>query len=103
MEGEDFFQFLNHLPESQMESWFRPQLDFLTGETNVWRFEDGLGDDFAAWLSGIIGIDITIRQDVQYDEHSFAGDKLIPTPKLIDNIRSLYEKDIEQLYPELAA
>ena len=84
-------------------TWHTPQLDFITDDTHIWRFEDGLGDDFAAWLSGIIGIDITIRQDVQYDEHSFAGDKLTPTPKLIDNIRSLYEKDIEQLYPELAA
>ena len=29
--------------------------------------------------------------------------KLDRTPKLIDNIRRYYRRDIEQLYPELAA
>ena len=38
-------------------------------------------------------------QKLSYDE----SNKLERTDKLIDNIRTICRKDIEQLYPELAA
>ena len=43
-------------------------------------------------------------KDVPYGKLSTDEDnKLQKSAKLIDNIKSLYRKDIEYLYPELAA
>ena len=102
MEGEDFFPFLENLPESEMESWFRPQLDFLTGETNIWRFEDGFGDDFGDWMADVLKIPAFPIHKVFYQPLEFIDEtiKLKPTPKLIDNIREKYAEDFEILYQD---
>ena len=81
---------------------FRPQVEFISDKTHVWKYENGMGKEFVNWLSGILGIDLSFDEDVEYlgDDHS---SKLSKTPKLIDNLRQSYRKDIEQFYPELAA
>ena len=81
---------------------FRPQVEFISSKTHVWKYEDGMGKEFVRWLSGILDIDFSFSQDVEYLQDSNSG-KLRKTPKLIDNLRQFYRKDIEQFYPELAA
>ena len=97
-----FYSMLDNLPVKESVNWYRPMVDFMSEKTNIWKFEDGFGDDFVSWLSGIVGIDLEFGDEVEYpigkDEHN----KLEKTPKLIDNLRQLYWKDIEQFYPELA-
>ena len=83
-------------------NWFRPQMDFITDETNLWKFEDGFGSDFDEWMTDLIGAPY-VTKDVPYQKLVInEDDKLIKTDRIIDNIKSLYRKDIEQLYPELA-
>ena len=77
-------------------------VDFLRSDTNIWKFEDGFGDDFVSWLSGIVGIDLEFTDDVYYMQ-AHEGNKLEKTPQLIDTLTHFYRKDIEQFYPELAA
>ena len=84
-------------------NWYRPMVDFMSEKTNIWRFEDGFGDDFVSWLSGIIGIDLEFEYDVYYPKAQDESNKLEKTPKLIHNLKQLYRKDIEAFYPELAA
>ena len=97
-----FYSMLDNFPLSQGINWFRSQLDFISEETNVWRFEDGFGMDFNNWMSQILGVEFQVK-DVPYKELTTnESNKLERSAKLIDNITSLYRKDIEQLYPKLA-
>ena len=97
-----FSSMLENFPLTQAVNWFRPQMDFITDDTNIWKFEDGFGSDFDEWLSEILGVEYKTK-DVPYNELSTnETKKLEKTAKLVNNITGLYRKDIEQLYPELA-
>ncbi len=97
-----FGSMLQNFPLTQAVNWFRPQIDFLTDDTNIWKFEDGFGSDFDEWVSEIVGVEYTTK-DVPYDKLSTdETKKLEKTDKLVNNIMSLYRKDYEYLYPELA-
>ena len=85
-------------PESL--NWYRPQVDFMTKKTHVWKFEDGIKDGFVSWLSGIIGIDLKFNDDVQYPVHRDEGNKFTITPSHIDNIRNYYKDDFTKFYPD---
>ena len=85
-----------HYPESA--NWFRSQVDFVTDKTHVWKFEDGFGDNFTNWLSGIVEVDLTFDKDVQYPKHRDEGNKFNLTSKHIDNIRDYYSEDFAEFY-----
>ena len=103
MEDENmFFQMLN-MPLTGAVNWYRPQMDFMTEKTHIWKMEDGMGENFFSWLRGIVGLDLKWDPDIMYPMHSDEGNKLEKTDKLIDNLRILYRKDLETFYPELAA
>lgn len=97
-----FFSMLENYPCTESVNWYRSQLDFLSDKTHVWRFEDGLGENFSSWLSNIVGVDIKMNPLVKYSKQDYESNKLDKTPALLDNIRTLYRKEIVQLYPELA-
>jgi hypothetical protein len=98
-----FSTMLQNFPLSQAMNWFRPQMDFITDETNIWKLEDGFGEDFEEFMSEVLGVEFKV-EDVPYDKLDIdETKKLEKSAKLIDNITSLYRKDIEQLYPKLAA
>ena len=84
-------------------NWFMPQVEFMTDRTKIWKFEDSMGDNFVEWLGDLIGVKLKFDEDIEYPKANDEGNKLDKTPKLIDNVKQLYRKDIEQFYPELAA
>ena len=84
-------------------NWFMPQVEFMTDRTKIWKFEDSMGDNFVEWLGNLIGVKLKFDEDIEYPKANDEGNKLDKTPKLIDNVKQLYRKDIEQFYPELAA
>jgi len=97
-----FGSMLQNFPLTQAVNWFRPQVDFLTDDTNIWKFEDGFGSDFDEWMSDVLGMEY-MTKDVPYQKLGTDEDvKLDRSAKLVNNITALYRKDIEQLYPELA-
>ena len=100
-----FFSMLANIPTLDPNfsaNWFKSQVDFMTDRTHIWKYEDGMGDNFVSWLSDIIGVDLKFDEDIDYPKSRDEGNKLKKTPKLIDNVKQLYRKDIEQFYPELA-
>ena len=98
-----FGTMLQNFPLPQAFNWFRPQMDFITSETQIWKLEDGFGEDFEEFVSGVLGMEFKIK-DVPYDKLDTDETKrLEKRDKLIDNIRAIYRRDYEQLYPELAA
>ena len=84
-------------------NWFMPQVEFMTDRTKIWKFEDSMGDNFVECLGNLIGVKLKFDEDIEYPKANDEGNKLDKTPKLIDNVKQLYRKDIEQFYPELAA
>ena len=99
-----FSSMLQNFPSTESVNWFRPQVDFISDKTHIWKFEDMFEDQFGEWLSGIVGVDIKMRKDMPVEKLPTDESKKVKrSAKLIDNIKSLYRKDIEQFYPELAA
>ena len=101
-----FFSMIANIPlvdPSFSANWFRSQVDFMNDKTKIWKYEDGMGENFVNWLGDLIGVDLKFDEDIDYPKSKDEGNKLDKTPKLIDNVKQLYRKDIEQFYPELAA
>ena len=94
-----FSSLLYNFPFPESVNWYRPQVDFMTEETHIWKFEDGLGDQFVSWLSGIIDVDLKFDENVEYitdpDEHI----KLELTEKLLHNLVRFYKQDLDAFYP----
>jgi hypothetical protein len=87
-------------------NWYRPMVDFVTKKTHVWRFEDGFGNDFFSWLSGVVGIDVNLK-NTSYEhigfginDMTFSNTQDLPD-EVIDHVTKFYHNDIEQFYPEL--
>jgi hypothetical protein len=76
-------------------------LTFFLEDTHTWKFENGFGDNFSDWLSGVLEVEVSMDSNLKYTQRN-ESNKLDRTPALIDNIRQLYRQDIGQLYPELA-
>ena len=101
---ERYFSLKNYPITVSEESWFMPQVDYLTQKTNVWKLEDGFENDFSEWMGNIIQEDFKVDPLQEYHRHpNEMQHTLDRTSELIDNIRRYYRRDIEQLYPELAA
>ena len=96
-----FFSMIENYPISESRNWFRNQVDFLSEDTHTWKFENGFGDNFSDWLSGVLEVEVSMDSNLKYTQRN-ESNKLDRTPALIDNIRQLYRQDIGQLYPELA-
>lgn len=41
--------------------WWRSQLDYIDETVNIWRYEDGLGDEYFRWLEGLFGEGVRIE------------------------------------------
>ena len=78
---------------------FRPQIEFVSDNTHIWKYEDGMGKEFVSWLSGILGIDFSFDDEIEYpqDESSI---KFKKTPHLIDSGREVYKEDFERFYSD---
>ena len=99
-----FYSMLENFPIGESVNWYRPMVDFMTDKTHVWKFEDGFGDDFCEWVGDILGVKgFHTKSDVPYPRLTTdETKKLKKSAKLVNNIKSLYRKDIEIFYPELA-
>ena len=100
---DEMVSIIENFPMSETLSWWRPQVDFVTDTTHIWKFENGLGTDFGSWLGEKLGVPFEIDKYANYAMNRYEGSlKLDRTPKLIDNITKFWREDIEQFYPELA-
>ncbi len=100
---DEMVSIIENFPMSETLSWWRPQVNFITDTTHIWKFEDGLGTDFGDWVSDKLRVPFEIDKYANYAMNRYEGSfKLDRTPKLIDNITKFWREDIEQFYPELA-
>ena len=98
-----FFSMIDNMPFSEAVNWYRPQVDFLSEKTKVWKYENGYGKKFENWLKEVLEIDFKMDAFISYTTGVDEGvNKVERRDKIIDNVRTFYRRDIEQLYPELA-
>ena len=85
-----------------MVNWFRPQMEFLDADTNVWHFEWGIGNSFGEWVADILEVPKFPIRKVSYApvKNLDKTDIVEATPKLIDNIRKYYADDFAVFYPD---
>jgi len=101
-DSEQFFSMLKNL-DAESFNWYRPQVDFLSEKTQIWKYEDSLGHNFEKWLAEVLETPIHIDAFAEYVTDVDEGvNKLDKTSILLDNVRRFCRKDIEQFYPELA-
>ena len=98
---DEMVSIIKNFPQSETLSWWKPQVDFLSEKTHIWKFEKGLGTDFGDWVSEKLGVPFEIDPYVNYATNDYEGFKLDKSDKLVQNIRKFCSEDIEQLYPEL--
>ena len=92
---DEMVSIIKNFPMSETLSWWRPQVDFITDTTHIWKFEDGLGTDFGDWLGEKLGVPFEIDKYANYAMNRYEGSfKLDRTPKLIDNICKFWREDI---------
>ena len=87
------------IPFEITRHWY--QVDFLTNQTHIWRFENKIGEEFISWLSRIVGVKLKLYNDVDYLKVSDEGNKLKRTQLLENNIREVYKEDFEVLYKDV--
>ena len=96
-----FYSLIENYPLSEGVNWFRPQVDFISDKTHMWRFEDGFGEDFAKWISEILEIDFTIH-DVPYGKLTTdETNRVVKTDKIIHNVKTFYRDDYSKLATQL--
>jgi hypothetical protein len=78
-------------PESV--NWYRTQTDFLSNKTKVWKFEDGINDEFFKWISNVVGVNIKSNPNTAgWSDHPSAP--LKKTEKIVRCVKNFYKKDI---------
>jgi len=96
-------QFLNYnikgYGSNTYRNVFRPQIEFVSDNTHIWKYEDGIGKEFVSWLSGILGIDFSFDDEIECSQDD-SSIKFKKTPHLIDIVRKVYKEDFEKFYPD---
>ena len=95
-EESKFFDIINQITESTSNNWFRPQHEFVSDELNIWKYEDGLGENFFSWLNEILIEPIEYSGETFYPSHECDSvTKIELSNEIIENIRKFYKKDFE--------
>tara|TARA_R110000803_G_scaffold131376_1_gene198669 strand:- start:799 stop:1389 length:591 start_codon:yes stop_codon:yes gene_type:complete len=61
---ESLNKFINDalIDKNNLGNWFVPQIKFLDYKTKLWKFEDGLQDNFFKWLTNNFGLQIKSKK-----------------------------------------
>ena len=101
----------HNYPDS--ENWLRPQVDYVTEETNIWKFEDGFDEKFSTWLSEVLETQIKIQELDSDHTYNDKGQRLFleykhpnykkieSTDEIVNHVKSFYQEDYKLWYNSL--
>jgi hypothetical protein len=79
-------------------NWLRPQYEFISEKTIVYKYENGLSKPFIEWFNG------QFNDNIEHKEYSYYGDpaelkpnKVKENKKIESNVMKYYSKDYEIL------
>ena len=101
----------HNYPDS--ENWLRPQVDYVTEETNIWKFEDGFDEKFSTWLSEMLETHIKVKEldsdytynhkgqrlFLEYKDPNY--EKIESTDEIVNHVKSFYQEDYKLWYNSL--
>lgn len=87
----------NRYDISYHNNWFRPQHEFVSDKTFVWKYEYGFGTNFVNWLNKNFDVGLKECDEIEYEfEDGEKPEYIIYDDKEIElNIREYYSKDYE--------
>ena len=68
---DEMVSIIKNFPMAETLSWWKPQVEFLTEKTHLWKFEKGLGTDFGDWVSEKLGVPFEIDPYVNYATNDY--------------------------------
>ena len=101
----------HNYPDS--ENWLRPQVDYVTEETNIWKFEHGFDEKFSTWLSEVLETHIKIQELDSDHTYNDKGQRLFleykhpnykkieSTDEIVNHVKSFYQEDYKVWYNSL--
>ena len=93
---------INGLINAHSAMW-RPQSNYVSFDTKVWKFENGLSESFSQWLNTEVKLDITpnITHNVQYNNKYFDNKKHELSDKIKENVFNYYKADYIRFYTDM--
>lgn len=93
---------INGLINAHNGMW-RPQFDYISFDTKIWKYENGLNEIFSDWLKEEVNLDIieNTSHQVQYKNTYFDNKKYKLSDKIKDNIFNYYKPDYKRFYTNL--
>ena len=76
-------------------NWWRPQHEFVSPHTKIWKYENGFGEKFCDWINNILPINFSIKTQT-YLQEDYDQPGLMKTTALINNIKKFYRQDFEK-------
>jgi len=90
---ENWDNFNKEISKKHFRNWFRPQHEFISSKTKVWKYEDGFRQDFCDWISNIVSFPFNVKPLDYRKVH--VKDKFKKTEVLLNNVKKFYRKDFE--------
>ena len=93
---ENWTTYKNFFSIKKINNWWRPQHEFVSPHTKVWKYENGFGEKFCDFINNILPINFSIKTDVYEKRNYDHATGLLKTTKLIDNVKKFYRQDFEK-------
>ena len=92
--------------------WYRPMVDYVRDDTQIWKFEDGFGDEFQEWMRELLDDkDFTlydpplhVKEGRPYTKHSMLEykhpdyKKIEKTDEIEEYVKTKYAEDLTRWY-----
>ena len=88
------FNSILHTYNKSIHNWWRPQHEFISPHTKIWKLENGFNKDFCKWINNILPINFSIKAQFHHN-CNYDQPKFIKTKALTENIRKFYHQDFE--------
>jgi len=87
--------------DSYVTNWFRPQHEFIEDDTLVYKFEDGLDENFVNFINANLNLGIEYSEGIEYDfteqEYSAKNLNIDIDPIVRKHIEEYYKEDYSKL------
>ena len=91
---DKFLNMINNFINVTHNNWFRPQYEFLSTNTEIWRFENNFGQSFFDWLGSLLNIKL-IKYDVVTKVLPWEIEQITKNSVIDNNIKKFYERDYD--------
>ena len=97
-----FFDYIDYerSHESYHNNWFMPQINFVSHKTYIYKFENGINQNFISWINKRIGLNLKLLEEKRYSrmrEEILYKEKNQITRKIKNNIKEYYIEDFRKL------